>query len=266
MQVREELLRYAATERPVKLRVVGEKREHCFASPAVALAWINAASDDQMDPEMLHYDIPSSSPMLGIAIRFFSAPALALYLRVLTSGDSTRSWSRRNIFAAYSYASLVTRVPRDVAAAQALVPQRYRQQHTPWSAWFASPDAHLLPLLHAAQALEAIRPAELSVEGVVLRRMDECCSDFWVVYASVAGRVAHLALRGGDAAGRPDDARNHTGSPLRAFVHAVASCWRHSPVVALPSDCGGRSFAFVCDRTIRNACRLKSYRFPCWSR
>ncbi len=231
-EVAEQLAGYAEQPRarPVKMRISG-RTEHVFADAAAARAWLLGLAEHEED-----YVIPSSSLALSFAMKVLSVPGLALFLRT-TGGDENRSWSQRNIFAAYSYATQVVNHPHAVRAIQENTGE-CRERRCTWRQFFEGPDAQLVPFVNAAQCLAERRPAAVASGGEQWARDDsaDCANDFWAVYS--CGNRSVLAVRGGDADGRPGDMKRHSGSPVRAFAQGN-DCERE-PSELLPLACARR--------------------------
>ena len=221
------------SRRPVKL-VISDRTEHVFADVGAARAWLLGIGAHEEE-----FVVPTGSFVLSFAMKVLSVPGFALFLRT-TSGDENRSWSQRNVFAAWSYATQVVNHPHRVRALQAKSGE-CRERRNTWKEFFAGPDAQLVPFLHAAQRLVSERPTTVTAGGAEWARDDssDCADDFWAVYAS--GNCAILAIRGGDADGRPGDMKRHCGSPVRAFAQGD-NCERE-PCELLPVETAKRLLA-----------------------
>jgi hypothetical protein len=216
------------TTRPVKLRISGNA-EHVFVDPAAARAWLQGLSAHDED-----HVVPTGSIAVSFAMKVLSVPGLAVFLRT-TSGDEKRTWSQRNIFAAYSYATQVVNHPHAVRAKQ-LESGECSERRSTWKQFFESPDSHLVAFVNAAQCLVDRRPAVVVASGGeewTRDDSDDCANDFWAVYN--CGTRSVIAIRGGDADGRPGDMKRHSGSPIRAFAQGD-DCER-VPSELLPLAC-----------------------------
>jgi hypothetical protein len=153
--IADELLSFASSKRPVKVRIAG-KVDHTFVDATSARKWLLGAMEEQEE-----YLVPSSNLFLAFSMKILSVPGLAVYLRFLsTEGNNARPWKTHNIFASYSYATQVQNRPHAVRKLQKKEASCVEKRAS-WTQFFESRDSALVPFIHAAQKLKPDRPVKV---------------------------------------------------------------------------------------------------------
>ena len=221
-------LKWKKQTRKVKLRIVGQNNTLKFANGRAAAEWVReqCESGDAAAANLRPTEATSGKVSFAAgAAGSLAAPALALWLRV-QARDSGRPWRKRNLFVAASYARRVTQVPREVVDMQQHLSKASAEGHPrreiPWDEFDTSRTRVLTAFVEAAATPVADRPASITLDAtgeeyqLAAGPAGGNDSPFWVAYVCPAAAGAVLAFRGGD--GGVDDAKNHFGSPARAFI------------------------------------------------
>jgi len=208
------------SERPVSLRVCGQRHVVTFTSAAVAAEWVRSAAS-----EIDQQKVPKSLGLLGLGLLIAPA-ACTVFLRA----NAQTSWHKKNVFAASLYARRITQLPHRIARMQEHVDvsAHTRRSDDSYARWESSEAKQLIAFIDAASLPMEARPREMQVclsfsscpsAAALSSRLWVCVENepFWMGWLHEESGASVIAFRGGD--GGKEDACNHPGSPLRAFIH-----------------------------------------------
>jgi len=202
--------------RPVRLRIAGHYHQNNFESPAEAAQWVRETATEER-----HTDPKAGLTFMASGAKLLAAPALAFFCRL----HSKQSWARRNIFVASAYARRVTALPEAIAKMQRFPSRSHTRTESSWEEFDGGRGRFLAAFISAATLPMRERPRVVMMGEETWTLLDESQgeedsrartnSEFWATYSNAKGQYI-LAFRGGD--GGAEDAKNHMGSPARAFV------------------------------------------------
>ena len=215
-----DLLQHSETERPVELRVIGEKYSHSFVSPKAAISWIESCKDTNITKGNSLYTF-------GTTFALWTAPgALALFCRL----HSKQAWTKKNLFNAGIYANYVTNIPYELSKRQrihGLNPKfdAILKEEKTWDEFFSLCDYGRLVEITSLPKDERIGEILFDSKKWILQENEE----YFTIFQNKESKEAIITFRGGD--GGAEDAKNHPGSPARIFVNGYDAN-------ALPSELG----------------------------
>ena len=194
-------------DRPVSLRVCGQRHVVTFSSAEAAAEWIRSAAS-----EIEQQKVPKSLGLLGLGLLIAPA-ACTVFLRT----NAQTSWHKKNVFAASLYARRITQLPHRIARMQEHVDisAHNRRSDDTYARWESSEAKQLIPFIDAASLPMEARPSEMQVGNKQWVSVEN--AQFWMGWLHEESGASVIAFRGGD--GGKEDALNHPGSPVRAFIH-----------------------------------------------